>query len=470
MTFQRGYGRKAVSTCYGAPMIHCYKLNGYNIVLDIASGSIHSVDDVAYDAICLYEGEDADDLAGCIKEKYPDLQLNEIDVLMSDIEELKSNGKLFARDTFSNVVGLERDKPLKALCMNVSHLCNMTCSYCFAGCGEYGGGGELMSLETGKRAIDFLIENSGSRKNLDIDFFGGEPLLNWGVVKDIVSYARGVGQESGKNFRFTLTTNGLLIDDDVIDFTCREMHNVVLSLDGRPEINDAARKLLSGEGCYSHIVPKFKKLVKARGGKGYYIRGTFTRENLDFSNDIIHIADLGFTELSMEPVIAGPGVDYGLTTDDLPEIYEQYEILAVEMLKRAREGRGFTFYHYKLDLTGGPCLYKRLAGCGVGTEYLAVTPGGELYPCHQFVGNEAFGAGDVWRGYTNKNVRDGFFACNIYSRFECRGCWARLYCSGGCAANAYHASGDVGGVYKLGCEMFKKRIECAIMIKIAGQK
>ena len=448
-------------------MIHCYKLSGYNIVIDVASGSIHSVDDVAYDAIVLYESGGADAVKRGVREKYQDIPDSEVSELLSDLESLKSIGKLYSEDHFRGIAGSAREKPLKALCLNISHLCNMTCSYCFAGRGKYGGGGELMSFETGKRAIGFLVENSGGRKNLDVDFFGGEPLLNWGVVKEIVGYARGVENTSGKRFRFTLTTNGRLIDDDVIDFTNREMSNVVLSLDGRPEINDAARRLPDGGGSYNEVVPKFRKLTEARGGKRYYIRGTFTRENLDFTNDILHIADLGFKELSMEPVVAGPDAPHRLSADDLPMIREQYEILANEMLRRDTEGRGFEFYHYKLDLTGGPCVYKRLAGCGVGTEYLAVTPGGELYPCHQFVGNQNFIMGDVWSGIKNRDLRDQFDGCNIYSRSECRECWARLYCSGGCAANAYNATGAVSGVYGLGCEMFKKRIECAIMMKVA---
>lgn len=449
-------------------MIHCYKLNGYNIVLDVASGSIHSADDAAYDAIRLYENESADDVKRHISDKYPELPESGIDEIIGDIKALKRDMKLYSPDIFRGAARTEREKPLKALCLNVSHMCNMACSYCFADRGGYGGDGGLMSVETGKQAVDFLIGNSGSRKNLDVDFFGGEPLLNWDAVKEIVRYARGAGQERGKRFRFTLTTNGVLIDDDVIDFTCREMQNVVLSLDGRPEINDAARKLIDGGGSYSEVVPKFKKLVEARGGKGYYIRGTFTRENLDFTKDILHIADLGFKELSMEPVVAGPGEPYGLTMADLPEICSQYEILAGEMLKRDKKGKGFTFYHYKLDLTGGPCIYKRLAGCGAGTEYLAVTPGGELYPCHQFVGNAEFLLGSVRDGVLNDKLRHEFSGCNIYSKPECGGCWARFYCSGGCAANAYNAAGSICGVYELGCEMFKKRVECAVMMKVAA--
>ena len=455
-------------------MIHCYKLNGFNIVLDIESGSIHSVDDIAYDAICIYERGGENAVYERIREKYTDLPEDELDELVSDIDVLIRGGKLFSPDirgirgARADATGAAGGMTLKALCLNVSHVCNMTCSYCFAGSGKYGGGGELMPFETGKRAIDFLVENSGGRVNLDVDFFGGEPLLNWGVVKEIVAYARGIENVIGKKFRFTLTTNGLLIDDDVIDFTNREMRNVVLSLDGRPKTHDAMRKLCDGGGSYHEVVPKFKKLVEARGNRDYYIRGTFTRDNPDFVSDITHIAELGFTELSMEPVVAERGAPYALTMDDLPWICGQYETLAIEMLKREKEGRGFTFYHYKLDLTGGPCLYKRAAGCGVGVSYLAVTPRGELYPCHQFVGSEGFLLGDIWRGPVNKQTGDEFIRRNADSRSECRKCWARLYCSGGCAANAYNAAGSVGGVYELGCEMFKKRIECAIMMKAAG--
>ena len=451
-------------------MIHAYKQNGFNIVLDAASGSIHCVDDVAFDTICFYENLNSAETINRISKKYGKIDLNEIIELLSDIEELKKEGKLYTADKFSGVAAKKRISPLKAICMNVSHLCNMKCSYCFAGSGEYGGGEGLMPIGTGKRVIDFLIENSANRKNLDVDFFGGEPLLNWGVVKDIVGYAREKERESEKRFRFTLTTNGLLIDEDVISFLNKEMHNVVLSLDGRPETNDAARKLHDGRGSYAEIVPKIKNLVSARHGKNYYIRGTYTRDNLDFTNDILHMADLGFTELSMEPAVAKPGAPYRLTSDDLPKLHEQYEKLAIEMLRRKKEGSGFTFYHFKLDLKGGPCLYKRMSGCGVGTEYLAVTPNGELYPCHQFVGDRKFLMGDVWSGVTNEALRDEFRSCDIYSRDGCMDCWARLYCSGGCAANAYNDTGSINGIYKFGCELFKKRIECAIVLQIRDMR
>ena len=324
-----------------------------------------------------------------------------------------------------------------------------------------------MSFETGKRALDFLIENSGDRRNLEVDFFGGEPLMNWQVVKDLVNYARSVEKEHNKNFRFTLTTNGIGIDDDVIEFANREMHNVVLSLDGRREVHDRLRKTIDGRGSYDIIIPKFRKMVESRGGKGYYMRGTFTHNNVDFTEDIFHMADLGFTELSMEPVVCPPDDPFALTEEDLPKLFEQYEILAKKMIERKKAGKGFTFYHYMIDLNHGPCIYKRISGCGSGTEYFAVTPWGDLYPCHQFVGDEKYRMGDIWNGITKEDIREEFKSCNVYSREECRDCWARLYCSGGCAANAYHATGSVKGVYDYGCKLFKKRMECAIMMQIA---
>lgn len=453
-------------------MIHQYKQSGYNIVLDVCSGSVHLVDDLAYDIIGMAESSDMNEIVRTMLEKYkdyPDITEEEILWALSDIEALKDSGKLFTPDRYDGPTPdlKNNNNDIKALCLHVSHACNLSCSYCFAGEGRYCGAASLMNPEVGKRVIDFLIENSGKRKNLEVDFFGGEPLLNWDVVKQIVAYARDKEKSQGKNFRFTLTTNGVLIDDDVIDFSNREMTNVVLSLDGRKEVHDRLRKTPDGKGSYDVIVPKFKQFVLKRGGRGYYIRGTFTRHNRDFTNDILHMANLGFSELSMEPVVSKKGDPYALTEEDLPELFLQYERLALEMLKRKKEGRGFTFYHYMLDLKGGPCIYKRLSGCGSGTEYLAVTPEGVLYPCHQFVGDPAFVMGDIWNGVTDTRQRDAFSRCSAYSRSECRDCWARLYCSGGCAANAYHATGSIDGVYELGCRLFKKRIECAVMMKAA---
>ena len=454
-------------------MVHCYKLGGLPIVLDTYSGSVHVVDEVAYDIIERYETEDRETILKEMLEKYADREdvtREELLECFAQIEQLKAAGKLFAPDTFSDKAGDLKKKTsgvVKALCLHVAHTCNLNCSYCFASQGKYHGDRAVMSLEVGKRALDFLIEHSGSRTNLEVDFFGGEPLMNFDVVKELVAYARVREKECGKNFRFTLTTNGMLIDDDVIDFANRECSNVVLSLDGRKEIHDRFRVDHAGRGSWEQIVPKFQKLVEARDGKNYYMRGTFTHANPDFLKDIEEMLRLGFTELSMEPVVCAADDPSALTEEDLPIVMEQYEKLAELMLERHRAGKPFTFYHYMIDLKGGPCIYKRISGCGSGTEYMAVTPWGDLYPCHQFVGEERFKLGNVFDGVDNTEVQDEFMACNVYSRPECKDCWAKLYCSGGCAANAYHATGSVTGVYAYGCEFFRKRMECAIMLEAA---
>ena len=450
-------------------MIHRYKLNGYNIVLDVYSGSVHIVDDVAYDIIGMYEEKPREEVIREIQNTYPEITREDILECMEDVAALKDAGKLFSKDIYAGVAEhlIKREPVLKALCLHVAHTCDLNCSYCFASQGKYSGERALMSFEVGKRALDFLVENSGSRHNLEVDFFGGEPLCNWEVVKELVAYARSIEKDAGKNFRFTLTTNGMQINDEVIEFANREMYNVVLSLDGRREVHDRFRVDHAGRGSYDRILPKFKKLVAARGGKGYYMRGTFTHLNTDFTEDILHMADLGFDQLSMEPVVCSPEDPCALTEEDLPVLYQQYEKLATEMIRRKKEGRGFTFYHYMIDLGHGPCIYKRIAGCGSGTEYLAVTPWGELYPCHQFVGDPAYSMGNIWDGIQNKALQEKFGKCNAYSRPQCQDCWAKLYCSGGCAANAYHTSGDISGIYEYGCKLFKKRMECAIMVKVA---
>ena len=450
-------------------MVHQYKLNGYNIVLDTASGSVHAVDEVAYDIIEMYKTNEPKEIISAITAKYDGITSDDVLECIDDIKSLEDAGKLYSKDEYEELACNYKNnsKVIKALCLHVAHTCNLNCSYCFASQGKYQGDRAIMSFEVGKRAFDFLIENSGTRRNLEVDFFGGEPLMNWDVVKQLVAYARSIEKEHNKNFRFTLTTNGLLIDDEVIDFLNKEMSNVVLSLDGRRDVHDLFRKDYAGNGSYDKIVPKFKKLVEARGGKDYYVRGTFTHNNVDFTNDILHMADLGFTELSMEPVVCAPTDPCALTDEDMPKIFEQYEILAKEMLKRKKEGRPFTFYHYMLDLKNGPCIYKRITGCGSGTEYMAVTPWGELFPCHQFVGDSKYSLGNIYDGVTNTEIQDGFRSCNAYARPECADCWARLYCSGGCAANSYHATGSINGVYKYGCELFKKRIECAVMMQVA---
>lgn len=454
-------------------MIHCYKLGGWNLVLDICSGSVHVVDEVAYDIIGMYETSSREAIVSEILQKYPgrqDVTREEILACLDQVEALKASGKLFTPDTFGPMAGALKQRSagiVKALCLHVAHSCNLNCAYCFASQGKYHGSRGLMSFEVGKQALDFLIEHSGSRRNLEVDFFGGEPLMNFAVVKELVAYARSREKERGKNFRFTLTTNGMLIDREVIDFANREMSNVVLSLDGRKEIHDRYRVDYAGKGSWERVVPKFQQLVQARGGKNYYIRGTFTHANPDFLKDIEEMLRLGFTELSMEPVVCAPGDPSALTQEDLPIVLEQYERLAERMLAGYREGKPFTFYHYMIDLKGGPCVYKRISGCGSGTEYMAVTPWGDLYPCHQFVGEEKFKLGNVWDGVTNTAMREEFASCNVYTRPECRDCWAKLYCSGGCAANAYHATGAITGVYQYGCELFRKRMECAIMLEAA---
>lgn len=451
-------------------MIHQYKLGGFNIVLDVCSGSVHVVDPIAYDIIGMFEDNSKETVLDAVSQTYGDVDRAELETCYQQVKELKDAGKLFAPDNFAPMAGKLKQKTagvVKALCLHIAHTCNLNCSYCFASQGKYHGERAIMSYEVGKQALDFLVENSGTRHNLEVDFFGGEPLMNFQVVKDLVAYARSIEKEKGKNFRFTLTTNGVLVDDDVIEWANKECSNVVLSLDGRKEVHDRFRVDYAGNGSWEKIVPKFQRFVEARGGKDYYMRGTFTHANPDFLKDIQQMLDLGFNELSMEPVVCAAGDPSELTEEDLAIVMQQYEDLANLMLERDKEGRPFTFYHYMIDLTGGPCIYKRISGCGSGTEYMAVTPWGDLYPCHQFVGEEKFKLGNIWDGVTNKDVQAEFAACNVYAHPECHNCWARLYCSGGCAANAYHATGSVTGVYENGCKLFRKRMECAIMVAIA---
>lgn len=453
-------------------MIHQYKFGDRNIVLDVCSGSVHVVDDPTYDIISMFETDDLETIKKAVAEKYKDrdgVTEKDVENCYAQLLEMQKNGQLFTADSFEPMAGTLKARTsgvVKALCLHIAHTCNLNCSYCFASQGKYHGERALMSYEVGKRALDFLVENSGTRRNLEVDFFGGEPLMNFDVVKQLVAYARSIEKEKNKNFRFTLTTNGVLVDDDVIEFSNKEMSNVVLSLDGRKEVHDRYRVDYAGNGSWEKIVPMFQKFVNARGGKNYYMRGTFTHANPDFLEDIKTMLNLGFSELSMEPVVAASDDPAALTQEDKPVVMKQYEDLAKLMLERDKEGKPFTFYHYMIDLKGGPCIYKRISGCGSGTEYMAVTPWGDLYPCHQFVGDEKFKLGDIWSGVNNKKIQDEFASCNVYAREECRDCWARLYCSGGCAANAYHATGSVKGVYKYGCDLFKKRMECAIAVAV----
>lgn len=452
-------------------MVHQYKNNGYNIVLDVCSGSVHVVDDLVYDMIAMYEEKTKEEIAEAIKERYGDeYSLEDIYEAYSDIEELKSMGQLFTEDVYKDVIidFKKRQTVVKALCLHIAHDCNLACKYCFADEGEYHGKKrELMSLEVGKKAIDFLIENSGNRVNLEVDFFGGEPLMNFDVVKEIVAYGRSKEKEANKNFRFTLTTNGVLLNDDVVEFCNKEISNVVLSLDGRQCVNDVMRPTRNGKGSYDIIVPKFQDFVSKRGDKSYYVRGTFTRNNLDFVEDFKLMADLGFKEISIEPVVAPDDADYAIREEDLETIYKEYDKLALDIIERHKSGKPVTFFHYMLDLQGGPCVYKRLSGCGSGTEYLAVTPTGELYPCHQFVGIDEFEMGNVFEGIKKPEIVDDFKLCNVYAKDKCKDCFARFYCSGGCAANSYQFHGSILDAYDIGCKLQQKRVECAIMIKAA---
>lgn len=444
--------------------------------MDVNSGSIHVVDEIVYDMIQVVEPlikegiKDADTLRMAVLNldilPYDRAELEEA---LEEVLALEAEGQLFAPDVYENYVYdfKKRQTVVKALCLHIAHDCNLACRYCFAEEGEYHGRRALMSFEVGKKALDFLVENSGNRTNLEVDFFGGEPLMNWQVVKELVEYGRSLEEPFHKKFRFTLTTNGVLLNDEILEFANREMANIVLSIDGRKEINDTMRPFRGGQGSYELIVPKFQKVAESRGQTRYYVRGTFTRNNLDFSKDVLHLADLGFQQISVEPVVAGPEDDYAIRESDIPQLREEYDRLAVEMIKRRKEGKGFNFFHFMIDLEGGPCVAKRLSGCGSGTEYLAVTPWGDLYPCHQFVGNEKFLMGNVEEGILREDIRDEFKCCNVYSKNKCKKCFAKFYCSGGCAANSYNFHGNINDAYDVGCELQRKRVECAIMLKVA---
>ena len=460
-------------------MIHQYRNNGYNIVMDVYSGSVHVVDDVCYDVIAEVNKSETEPTAESLKEadvkekllqtlgnKY---ETSDIEDALSDVIELTEGGQLFVKDTYECMIEevKKRKTVVKALCLHIAHDCNLACKYCFAEEGEYHGRRALMSYEVGKKALDFLIKNSGNRRNLEVDFFGGEPLMNWQVVKDLVAYGREQEKIHNKHFRFTITTNGVLLNDEIQEFVNKEMDNVVLSLDGRKEINDQMRPFRNGKGSYDLIVPKFQKLAESRNQEKYYIRGTFTRNNLDFSNDIMHFADLGFKQMSIEPVVGDESDPYAIREENLPKIREEYDKLAKMMIEREKEGKGFNFFHFMIDLNGGPCVAKRLSGCGSGTEYLAVTPWGDLYPCHQFVGQDDFLMGNVDDGIVKPEIADDFRSCNVYSKDKCRNCFAKFYCSGGCMANSYNFHGTIHDTYEIGCEMQRKRVECAIMMKAA---
>lgn len=448
-------------------MVHQYKSGGYNIVLDVNSGCVHVVDDITYDIISLFEEKSEDEIIKILCGRGEDP--SEVKEAFSEVSDLVRAGELFSDDIYEQLASSFKDKSnvVKALCLHIAHDCNLSCAYCFAGEGQYKGDRSLMSFDVGKRALDFLIENSGSRVNLEVDFFGGEPLLNFGVVKQLVEYGRSREKEANKRFRFTLTTNGVLLNDEIIDFLNREMSNVVISLDGRKQVNDLMRPFKGGRGSYDFLVPKLKKLAESRNQENYYIRGTFTRNNLDFSEDVKHFYELGFKRMSIEPVVAPSDAPYAIRQEDIPKILSEYDRLASFYIEKKKEDGGFTFFHFMIDLSGGPCIYKRMKGCGSGSEYLAVTPWGDLYPCHQFVGEKDFLMGNVFEGIKRPDISEKFKSCGIYTRPACRECFAKFFCSGGCAANAYNFCGDINGTYEIGCEMQRKRVECSIMIKAA---
>jgi len=435
------------------------------MVLDVESGSVHVVDDLSYEVIGLYTSHSLEE----IKKELSGYKDAEIEEVYEEIKGLESQGVLFTEDEYEDYITEFKERPtvVKALCLHIAHDCNLACKYCFAEEGEYHGDRSMMSFEVGKQALDFLVENSGNRRNLEVDFFGGEPLMNFEVVKQLVAYGRSLEEEHNKKFRFTLTTNGVLLDDEVMEFANREMANVVLSIDGRKEVHDTMRPTRNGKGSYDLIIDKFKKFAKLRAGKSYYVRGTFTHDNLDFSKDVLHLADEGFDQISVEPVVGPEEERYTIKEADLPKIMEEYDLLAKEIIKREKEGRGFTFFHFMIDLTGGPCVAKRLSGCGSGTEYLAVTPWGDLYPCHQFVGEDDFAVGTVYDGVTRQDIVSEFKKTSVYSKEDCRDCFARFYCSGGCSANSHKLNGTINGTYDVGCRLERKRVECALMVKAA---
>ncbi len=447
-------------------MIHKFSLFGTNIVLDVNSGAVHIFDDVAYEVLEHYENNSHERIVELLSTKYNSEEIGEA---IKDIDSLKAEGMLYSEDIYEETIALWDQKPVvKALCLHISHDCNLRCKYCFASTGDFGGQRAMMSAEVGKKAIDFIISESGSRRNLEVDLFGGEPLMNFEVVKEIVDYAKSRQKEFNKNFRFTLTTNAILLNEDVKNYLNENMQNVVLSIDGRKDVNDKMRYRVDGTGCYDDIMPKIKDMAQSRGQDKYYVRGTFTRENLDFSKDVLHLADEGFKQISVEPVVAAKGTGYDLREEDLPVLYEEYEKLAFELVKRKKEGNGFNFFHFMIDLSQGPCIAKRLRGCGSGHEYVAVTPDGDIYPCHQFVGNTDFKMGNVTEGKLNTDIQEHFKGSNVYTKEECNKCWAKFYCSGGCAANAHQFNNDINIPYKVGCELEKKRVECALWIKSQG--
>lgn len=455
-------------------MVHTFKMFDKYIALDVNSGCVHDMDKLSYDIINFLNVKNFAPTSSEAKFKLIDdlkydYDRGEISDALADIAELYENGMLWAKDDFEIASNLKENAPVKAMCLHVSHDCNLRCKYCFADEGKYHTEKrELMTAETGKRAMDYLVEHSGHRRNLEVDFFGGEPLMNFEVVKEVVEYARELEKKHNKVFRFTVTTNGILLDEKKLEYINENMSNIVLSIDGRKEVNDRMRYRADGSGSYDKIVPIFQKVAESRNQDNYYVRGTFTRENLDFSKDVLHLADLGFKQISIEPVVCGEATDYSLREEDLPKIFNEYESLVKEYVKRIKEGNGFNFFHFMIDLEEGPCIIKRLSGCGCGCEYLAVAPNGDVYPCHQFVGSEEYKMGSLYDSSgLNKELRSTFEKCNVYTKPDCDSCFAKFFCSGGCIANACLINGDMNKPHKLSCEMMKKRVECSLYAKAA---
>ncbi len=453
-------------------MIHKYKLCDCNIVLDVGSGGVHLVDELTYDLLDNVAPPFAKECPLDVVEKLSRFyDVAEICECYAEIVEATREGILFSEEDYAQYADVSVASPIKAMCLNIAHDCNLRCTYCFAATGDFGEGRKLMTFETGKKAVDFLIAHSANRQNLEMDFFGGEPLMNFEVVRQIVDYARSQEEKYNKHFRFTITTNGMLLDDEKIDFINREMSNVVLSIDGRKEVNDRMRKRVDGSGSYDKILPLFQDLVAKRGDGEYYVRGTYTRENLDFTEDVFSLLDAGFDQISVEPVVAEADKSYAITEADLPRIFLEYETLMKRMLDYEKTtGKRFNFFHFMIDLDGGPCVIKRLRGCGCGNEYVAITPDGDIYPCHQFVGEESYKMGNVDDGTFDNAMKQDFSRAHVYQKPDCQKCWAKFYCSGGCNANNYQYMGDIRRAYKITCEIEKKRVECAIALKILRER
>lgn len=446
-------------------LIHKFKQGGKCFVLDVNTGAVHIVDELVYDLVDDNKLRSKEELVADFGAKYG---ADVVEEAYEELQELVAEGILYTEDQYEDIAHSSMDDRdyIKAVCLNIIHACNLRCKYCFADEGEYNGHKGKMSLETAKKAIDYVVKRSGPRKNIEIDLFGGEPTMMMDTIKEIIAYARENEAKWNKRIRFTMTTNATLLTDEMMDYMDKELENIILSLDGRKEVNDKVRIRFDGKGSYDQILPNIKKMVAKRDKtKAHTVRGTFTRENLDFYEDVKMMVDEGFREISIEPVVLEDGHPLALRKADLPKIFESYDKLYDELVQKKAEGKEFNFYHFKVDLNGGPCVYKRISGCGAGFEYVAITPQGEVYPCHQFVGKEEYKLGSIYDDSYNADLGMSFKKAHIYNKPKCRNCWARFYCSGGCQANNIAFNNDINNPYDIGCQMQKKRIECAIALK-----